>query len=155
MSYKLLADELSRMGKVFNQYKEAQEIVDGLASAEQSLSEIKEQKVELLKDIEYLKKEKTFSKEAIDQMQEAAAEEAAKALAYLEERKAATVSQINSMVEEAKVKATDMIEKAKAKVKALEEKEKMVEKQVEVTLQVLAEKEDQVAQIESVLAKFK
>ena len=153
--YKLLSDELSRMAKVFKQFQEAQEIVDSLASAEQGLVELEKQKQSLAAEVEGLKKEKILAKEAVESLQEEAAKEAMEALKVLEEKKAQIITQSNAILEEAKVKAADLVGKAESKVKTMEAKEKMVEAQVAATVQVLAEKEDQLAQIESVLAKFK
>lgn len=153
--YKLLSDELSRMAKVFVQFKEAQEWVESLASMEQGVDELAKHKQELLKEVEALTKEAGFAKDNIQSMQKEAAEEAAKALTALEERKAMVLMQVNDMIQEAKQKAASLEEKAKLKVKALEEKEQLIQSQIVEASTVLAEKEDQLAQIESVLAKFK
>lgn len=153
--YKLLSDELSRMAKVFVQFKEAQELVESLASMEQGVDELAKHKQELLKEVEALTKEAGFAKDNIQSMQKEAAEEAAKALTALEERKTMVLMQVNDMIQEAKQKAASLEEKAKLKVKALEEKEQLIQSQIVEASTMLAEKEDQLAQIESVLAKFK
>lgn len=153
--YKLLSDELSRMAKVFVQFKEAQELVDSLASLEQGVEELAKRKQELLQEVSSLTFEAVTSKENIQYMQTEAAEEAAKALTALEERKAMVLIQVNDMIQEAKQKASALEEKAKLKVKVLEEKEQLIQSQLVEAATMLAEKEDQLAQIESVLAKFK
>ncbi len=153
--YKLLSDELSRMAKVFVQFKEAQELVDSLASLEQGVEELAKQKQKLLQEVSSLEFETLTSKENMEVMQKEAAEEAAKALTALEERKAMVLVQVNDMIQEAKQKASSLEEKAKLKVKALEEKEQLIQSQIVEASTMLAEKEDQLAQIESVLAKFK
>lgn len=153
--FKLLSDELNRMAKVFQQFKEAQEIVDGLASQEQAIVEQKTVKQKLQEDIEQLKKEFLLAKENITALESEAAANAASALSALEKQREDAVNFVNALLVDAKQKAKDIEDKASIRVKNMEDREKMVEAQVQATIAVLNEKEDQLAQIESVLAKFK
>lgn len=153
--YKLLSDELSRMAKVFVQFKEAQELVDSLASLEQGVEELSAKKASLSLEVEALKRDASTVKSMIEVMQEEAAEEATKAMSILEEKQASTLTLVNSMLADAKAEAEKIITKAQEKVRTLEIKEFNLEQKVKETESILYEKEDALEQVQTQINKLR